>query len=291
MPTDHQDGSRSRTTSDSVWHTDFVVARPEGYRPLEFDLRIPLGAGPWPVLFWIHGGAWRGGSRRDAPPGAPAIDLRDRLIERGFAVGMVDYRLSHEAVYPAQLQDIRAAIDWARENSARFGLDAGRFALMGDSAGGHLAALAGLATAPAVGVHAVVDWYGPTDLTFPDGPPESGDPAIPLFGGLPHEFPDVARSASPLYQVHRDSPPFLCVHGELDRNVPPSHSERLVAALAAAGVRAEVLIVSGAGHGFAGVAELGWIIDRSIDFLVDVLDYDTAHREASRSIPSGSLEQ
>lgn len=281
MPTDNQDLTRVLRTTDSMWHTDFVVASPEGYRPLEFDLCIPTRGGPWPVVFWIHGGAWRSGSHRDPPPGAPTADLRDRMVERGFAVGMVDYRLSHEAVYPAQLHDIRAAVSWARENASRFGLDAGRFALMGDSAGGHLAALAGLATAPAVGVHAVVDWYGPTDLTFPDRPPEPDDPAIPLFGGLPHDVPDVARLASPLFQVHPGSPPFLCVHGELDRNVPVSHSENLVAALLAAGVRAELLIVPSAGHGFAGVADLEPIIDRSIDFLVDVLSCGAPRRSSA----------
>ncbi|MFF2542558.1 alpha/beta hydrolase fold domain-containing protein [Kitasatospora sp. NPDC058063] len=260
-----------RTADGVTEYRDLTVARFMGYRPLECDLHVPDGEGPHPVVFWIHGGAWREGSRRDRPPAGKTSDLHGRLLARGYAVADVDYRLSSEAVYPAQLHDIRAAIDWVHSIAPRAGLDGKRFALFGDSAGAHLAVLTALAATrgddPRPAVRAVVDWYGPTDLTFPDGPPAPDDPAIPLFGGLPADVPDIARLGSPVYQVHPQAPPLFCVHGSLDRNVPFGASEALVAAWRAQGVSAELLPAIGAGHCFEGYPDVDTLIERSVGFL------------------------
>ena len=112
---------------------DLVYASPEG-KPLLADLYLPGGAGePPPAIVWLHGGGWRFGDRRLAP------DLSRYFASSGFAMASIDYRLSREAVFPAQLHDVRAAIRWLRGNAARFGIDADRIGLWGASAGGHLA--------------------------------------------------------------------------------------------------------------------------------------------------------
>jgi acetyl esterase/lipase len=114
-----------------------------GFRPLELDLYVSEADGPQPVVVYVHGGGWQRGSRRDPPPLLDA-DFYDQIAALGLAVAAIDYRLSGEARFPAPLADVRAAVDWVRDNAAAYGLDAGRVCLWGDSAGGHLALLAAL---------------------------------------------------------------------------------------------------------------------------------------------------
>ncbi|MBS2965832.1 alpha/beta hydrolase fold domain-containing protein [Actinocrinis puniceicyclus] len=255
------------TSAGVIEYTDVIVARFVGYRPLECDLRVPPGRGPWPVVIWVHGGAWRTGTRHDH---RGAFGLHERLLARGYAVADVDYRLSAETVYPGQLLDIQAAIRWVRRFASQLCVDPNRFAVFGDSAGGHLAVLAALAVTPADGsaaVHAVVDWYGPTDLTFPDGPPTADDPAIALLGGPPADVPELARLGSPVYQAHPQAPPLLCVHGTDDQNVPFAASQALVAAWQSHGAHAELIAVPGAKHCFKGCTDINTLVEQSIDFL------------------------
>jgi acetyl esterase/lipase len=205
----------------------------------EFDLYLPDAKFKRPPLIvWIHGGAWRFGDK-----GRP--QSLNRLLSEGFAVASINYRLSQEAIWPAQLEDVSAAIRMLRANADRLGFDGGRIALFGASAGGHLAASAGLAYAfdPTARVQAVVDYYGPSDLGAmgsdmaalgkisslgPNG--VANAPESLLIGGAVSANPDKALAASPtgfVQNLNVPPPPFLIMHGDQDEIVAPAQSARL----------------------------------------------------------------
>jgi acetyl esterase/lipase len=254
------------------WYANAVVAAIRGYRPLHLDLRVPPGPGPFPVVVYVHGGAWWQGSRLRLPETIAAVGFHDRLLRRGYAVADVDYRLSQEAIFPAQLHDVKAAIRWLRRYSPELRLDPARFAAWGESAGGHLAALAGLSGSADDAVQAVVDWYGVAGLIDElDAPPTEPDPAAWLLGGPLAERRAAAMEASPLSHVHAGAPPFLCMHGTADKTVPFRHSELLAAALRSHGVRCDLHPVAGADHIFLGAPDVGALVDTSVDFVDDVL--------------------
>ncbi|MGV9709506.1 alpha/beta hydrolase fold domain-containing protein [Gordonia sp. NPDC003424] len=205
--------------------------RPTG--PLLLDLYLPdQPSGTTPVVIWLHGGGWFTGDRTLAP------DLWTYFADAGLAMASIDYRLTGEAIFPAQLHDVRAAIRFLRRNAVDLGIDPGRIGIWGASAGGHLAALAGLTghlpTLPGedaegdASVQAVAESYGPVDLTEADvapGAPLPGtdprnSPETRLIGGLPDEQPARARDASPHLQVTPAAPPFQISHGTGDVLVP-----------------------------------------------------------------------
>jgi acetyl esterase/lipase len=279
-----------RVADDGVLtYANAVVAAIRGYRPLHLDLRVPPGPGPAPLVVWIHGGGWCEGSRLRLPETMAEVGFHDRLLRRGYAVADVDYRLSREATFPAQLHDVTAAIRWLRGYAADLRLDPGRFAAWGESAGGHLAALAGLTAGttnralagegglPGVSsaVQAVVDWYGVAGL-IEEGSGQamvhSHEPAEWLLGGSPfHERRAEAMEASPVNQVHPGAPPFLLMHGTADKVVPYRHSELLAAALRERGVRGDLYPVPDADHIFRGAPDVGALVEASLDFLDEVL--------------------
>ena len=251
---------------------DVVYAERPGYRPLSLDLHLPAAAasGPAPpVVVLVHGGGWRQGSRRTFVPGRTEAETFGRLTARGWAVVAVDYRLSGEATFPAPLDDVRDALRWVRDvGGPEHGLDAARTALWGESAGGHLAALAALAGDPVV--RAVVDWYGPSDLTvLPQEPEPGGGPTREeaLLGGPVAAAPAAARAASPAHQVRAGAPPFLLAHGTADSFVPYGQSELFAARLRAAGVQVELQTVPGAEHMWRGVDDLDTVFAPALDFL------------------------
>jgi acetyl esterase/lipase len=258
-----------------------------GIRPLELDLYLPAGSdGPVPAVVFLHGGGWRLGSRHTAGPayrGASPTPF-ERVAQAGVAVASVDYRLSGEATFPAQLHDAKAAVRWVRARAGELGVDPDRVMAWGESAGGHLAELLGLVTDPAlegdVGltttssrVSAVVAWYAPSDVAAvaTDTGADPMDPATreaQLCGGPPPQVPDVAAQASPVTHVSPDAPPFLLLHGAADRFVPCVQSERLYAALVEAGVEAELDVYEDADHMWLGSVEAaGKALDRTIDVL------------------------
>ncbi len=255
---------------------DLVYARPHG-SPQRLDLYLPQG-GELPVIIWLHGGGWRFGDRRLGP------DLSRYFAQRGFAMVSIDYRLSGEATFPAQLHDVKTAIRWVRANATRYGLDGAHIGLWGSSSGGHLAALAALTgsgileddpleyAGQSSEVQAVVDGYGPTDflqqdaqrdpLGRPSDDPESiqlpagkwsrdADSLESLLLGAPIETrPDLVRLANPLTYVRPGAPPFLILHGLSDTAVPAHQSVLLYEALATAGNEATLCLIKGLGHGF-----------------------------------------
>lgn len=189
------------------------------------------------------------------------------LLDEGYAVASVNYRLSDEATFPAQLHDCRAAVRWLRMHAEEHNLDASRVGVWGASAGGHLAAMLGTADGFlregdysaggfSAGVRAVCDWFGPTDFLRMNDAPGAMDHDAPdspesrLVGGPIREHADRVAAANPAAYVTGDSAPFLIVHGAEDDLVPRSQSELLHAALVAARVESELIVLDGAGHGF-----------------------------------------
>jgi acetyl esterase/lipase len=214
--------------------------------------------GPLPLIVWIHGGAWYAGSKNDWSPAVP-------MVAKGYAVASVNYRLSQHGVFPAQIEDCKAAIRWLRANAAKYNLDPERIGVWGASAGGHLVALLGTTAGvkewdrrggnldQSSRVQCVVDWFGPTELTGMgvEGDPP-GSPVALLIGGPAQENKEKARKASPLTYVDKHSAPFLIMHGDKDDIVPLKQSELLADALKKAGVEVTLQVVKGNGHGGPG---------------------------------------
>ena len=229
-----------------------------GHERNRLDLYLPEKAdGRLPVVVWIHGGAWMAGNKDDCP----AVPF----VAEGCAVASVNYRLSQHAVFPAQIEDCKAAIRWLRANADKYHLDPDRIGVWGASAGGHLVALLGTTAGvkewdrhggnldQSSRVQCVLDWFGPTELATmnPEGTPP--DPAVgQLIGGLAKENKEKARKASPLTYVDKNAAPFLIMHGDKDAIVPLRQSELLAEALKKAGVEVKLQVVKGNGHGGPG---------------------------------------
>lgn len=254
---------------------DIEYARVDG-RSLLLDLYLPReGTGPWPLVVWIHGGAWCMGDKNES--------VALPLLRFGLAVASVEYRFSQEAIFPAQIHDCKAAVRWLRANAGRFGLDPDHIGAWGPSAGGHLAVLLGTSCGireleGEVGgnlhcssrVQAVCDWFGPTDLTQMDAHALSGStlvhnapdsPESRLIGGPILENKDKAARANPLTYIRRgELPPFLIMHGDRDDIVPYHQSVLLYEALKKAGAEVELVTVAGAGHEYRGFEIVGRVV-------------------------------
>ncbi len=231
-----------------------------GERSLKLDLYIPPHdkGKRLPLVVWVHGGAWISGDK--ATPRAPR-ELGDRYI-----VASINYRLSKEATFPAQIYDCKAAIRWLRANADQYDIDPDRIGAWGGSAGGHLVALLGTSGGVEelegdVGDHldcssavqAVCNFYGPTDLASLYEDTAKMDPRknplCLLFGGIPTEHPDLLLQANPITHVSPDDPPFLIMHGDKDLVVPLEQSELLYVALQGAGVKSSLHVIEGCEHG------------------------------------------
>lgn len=237
------------------------------------DLYLPAsGAGPYPLVVWVHGGGWQGGTRQ-----LSVNAFQRSLTARGYAVATVGYRLSDVAIWPAQIEDVKAAVRLLRANAVEFRLDPQRFAAWGSSAGGHLVAMLGVTDAAsgfdnaALGngsvssrVQAVVDWYGPSDLLRMDSDAGShgcapgaqrhdaaGSPESLLLGVRPSLDSLRARNASPLFHVSEGDAPMLIVHGQQDCTVSWKQSERLAERLRAVNgdANVELVVYPTDGHG------------------------------------------
>jgi len=241
-------------------HRDLAYVA-NGHERQKLDLFVPeMAGGPLPLIIWIHGGGWQNGSKDGCPP------LRNGYTERGYAVASINYRLSGHAVFPAQIEDCKAAIRWLRAHAEEHRLDPQRFGVWGSSAGGHLAALVGTSgdvKAFDVGanldhssrVQAACDYFGPTDFTaFVTTPgyashATANSPEAKLLGGTVMDNKDSAARANPITFVSEDDPAFLIVHGDKDPTVPINQSQLLYDALKQVGVSVHFHTIRGAGHG------------------------------------------
>ena len=225
-------------------HRRIVFASPGGH-DLRLDLYVPpIRDRPAPFVIWVFGGSWKFGSR------AYHVNVRD-LTRAGIAVAAIDYRFSDVAKYPAQLDDCESALRWLRANGARYGLDPARIAVAGESAGGHLAALLGLAEGRS-GLRAVCVLYPVTDLVAIGRQYKDANPSDieRLLGGPIESKLALARAGSPVNHVRPDAPPFLIYHGAADTLVPISHSKNLDRLLRDAGVESRLVVVPEKKHWF-----------------------------------------
>ncbi len=223
----------------------------------KLDLYIPARedkSKKLPLVVWIHGGGWAKGSK-------DGTGNCSWVLEEGYALASIGYRLTDVAPFPAQLDDCKAGIKWLKKNGAEFGIDADRIVVWGSSAGGHLAAMLGTTgdpEDPGDDIDGVIDWFGPTELltmqeqrTLPvkldANAPDSYESK--LVGGPLQENPGKAKAASPITHVTADDAPILIFHGDQDPLVPLTQSYTLVKAYDAVEVPAQLVVIAGAGHG------------------------------------------
>ncbi len=243
----------------SVVYRDLAYVT-NGHEQQKLDLYVPKSAQQLPLIIWVHGGAFHAGSKDDWIPA--------EYLAEGYAVASINYRLSQHALFPAQIEDCKAAVRWLRAHADMYNLDAERFGAWGASAGGHLVAMLGTTCETRkfdVGAHpdvssqvqAVVDYFGPTDFLqmdahrLPEGmmhdTPDS--PESELVGGPIQENRKKVAAASPITYVTPKAPPFLIVHGDCDPLVPYHQSVLLETALKQAGVPVSFYTAKGQGHG------------------------------------------
>lgn len=229
---------------------------------LRLDLHLPDAKARSPLIVWVHGGAWRSGSKKDMPLG--------KLVEEGYAVASVDYRLSPQAKFPAQIHDLKAAIRFLRGHGGEWRLPVKKILIAGDSAGAHLAALVGVSNghselegeagsdrAQSSDVQGIISFYGGANLTsiLKQSTPHGLSVRVPalelLLGGQPDDVPTLARLASPVFHVDRRDPPLLLLHGDQDPQMPVNQSLELWGAYQKVKAPVQLEVVHGAAHGGA----------------------------------------
>jgi len=228
------------------------------------DLYYPKsGNGPYPIVVWIHGGGWLIGNKDNAP--------KEELLDDGIAVASINYRLSSDAIFPAQQDDCFEAVQYLRNHAKELNIDTNKMGLWGASAGGHLAALVGIkssigCTKETAPVKAICDWCGPADLltlaaqSKPDCPLHHDTPdAVEklLIGGTIETRNSLAVQASPTAFAHSNCPPILIMHGADDEIVPVEQSLDLAKALKAAVAKnVDMEVLSGTGHNVCSRANM-----------------------------------
>lgn len=241
------------------------------------DIYLPPNApDKVPLVIFVHGGGWLSNDKY-ADMGYMKNTV-SQLVQNGYAIASIDYRFSTQAVFPAQIQDCNQAMSFLVDNAKKYGFDTERIAVMGFSAGGHLAAMMGLSKNDNVdeffmpnsnrsfNFKAVVDFYGPAELILFPGANDAKSPEGLLLGAAPLQRPDLAEKASPVSYVDKNDPPFLIIHGEKDDLVSPNHSQLLSAWLSVNSVKNEVIIVEDAPH-FGPMFDVDDIRVKVIDFL------------------------
>lgn len=253
------------------------------YLPADAKEKSPLGGTPLggtPLVIFIHGGGWVGNDKYADMGYMP--NTVAAMLENGIAVASIDYRFAMQAVFPAILQDCNKAVSFLYDNADKYGLDKNKIAVMGFSAGGHLASLMGTSQNNKVTdlyfpnsyrpfkYKAVVDFYGPTDLVLLPGNEDAKSPEGLLIGAAPLERPDLAKAASPITYIDKNDPPFLIFHGEKDNIVSNKQSKLFSAWLKHFGVKNELTIVKDAPH-FGTMYDVEEIRVKVINFLIQHL--------------------
>lgn len=240
---------------------DVVYQQLAGYTPQVVDIYVPATPGPHPLVLYIHGGGWIGGHTRHSGALANFPGVLAALAAEGFTVASLEYRLSGEAKFPAQLQDAKAALRFLGAHAAQYRIDPKRVGVWGGSAGGHLTALTALtchdtsldpAAAGDVCPTAAVTWYGVYDFAGMTATPDGNSAGKKLLGCNGECSEAAIRSVSPVTYVDVKDPPFLLIHGEADKTVPVAQSRLGEARLRAAGVPVETIYIPNVDHSFIG---------------------------------------
>jgi len=240
---------------------DVVYATVDG-KALGLDLYMPAGVASPPLLVWVHGGAWRAGTKAQVP---------QQFVEHGIATASLDFRQTTEARFPANVHDIKAAIRFLRAKASEYGYRTDRIAISGASSGAHLAALVGVTGGHTelegtVGAHlnqssavqAIVVYFGASNLTtiLAQSTPfglNVRKPALDLLlGAQPEQAKALAELASPVFHVDRGDPPLLLLHGDQDPQMPINQAHELHGAYQKLGLDAAFDVVHGAAHGGDG---------------------------------------
>jgi acetyl esterase/lipase len=216
-----------------------------------------------PLVVWIHGGAWMMNDKY-----ADMSYMKKTVkgfIDSGYALASVDYRFSTDSIFPAQIKDCNEAVEFLYKNADKYHLDKNRIAVIGFSAGGHLASLMALSNnnnvkefypkgkKPDFKIKCALDFYGPSDLIMLATDPDTSinnqkNPVSILLGAMAVDRPDLAKIASPVTYIDKNDPPFLIVQGEKDQSVPNTESKILSSWLTLARVPNQLIIVPGAPH-------------------------------------------
>ena len=241
------------------------------------DIYLPASAkGKVPLVLFIHGGGWIGNDKY-SDMGYMTETIND-MLNNGIAIASIDYRFAQNAVFPGILQDCNKAVSFLYDSANKYNIDKNRFALMGFSAGGHLASLMGTSQNNKVSdlyfpnsyrpfkYKAVVDFYGPTDLVLLPGNEDIKSPEGILIGAEPLLRPDLAKAASPITYIDKNDPPFIIFHGEKDNIVSNKQSKLFSAWLKYYGVKNELTIVKDAPH-FGKMYDVPEIREKVIAFL------------------------
>ena len=235
-----------------------------GGKPVLLDLHVPDGPGPFPAAILVHGGGFDEGSRS-----TNVRPLFDVLAGAGYAWFSIDYRMAPEFRFPQAIEDVASAIKWVKANAKAYHVDVARIALIGESAGAFLVNYAGTHETRQTRVRAVVDIYGPVDYgklaeERRDHPERfnmatinrhaANGGGIHFFGAEQLDAVGMAKlhDISPIFAVHQEMPPFLCIHGNKDDQVSYQQSPSMCDAMKKVGVTCQLITIEGGGHGMSG---------------------------------------
>jgi alpha-L-fucosidase 2 len=242
---------------------DVEYGRPGG-KALLLDLHVPDGNGPFPAAILVHGGGFDEGSKS-----TNVRPLFDVLANAGFAWFSIDYRMAPEFRFPQASEDMASAIRWVKSHAAQYRVDAGKIAIIGESAGGFLVNYAGTHETADTRVAAVVDMYGPVDYgklaelrrDHPDrfnmtsiNRHAANGGGIHFFGAEQLDEAGLAKlhAISPIFAVHKGMAPFLCIHGTKDDQVVYEQSTAMCDAMHRVGALCTLITIDGGGHGMSG---------------------------------------
>lgn len=251
VPADPLAERPTQWSNPAVSLTDVAYSVLPGYRPLRLDLYRPVAAGaPRPLIVFVHGGGWAHSNPRAGGGFADFPAVLGYLVQRGYVVAAIEYRFTHEAPFPAPVEDLQAALLYLRENAQRYDIDGSRVGLWGMSAGAQVAAMFALDGTSSANVRALAGWFGVYDLR----PPYPQHPTLRDYLACPVSACEsgVLAAASPIVHVKAGNPPTLLVQGELDKNVSPLQAQAFATALRAAGVSTDLAMLPGVDHGLIG---------------------------------------
>ncbi|MBI1902205.1 MAG: alpha/beta hydrolase [Planctomycetia bacterium] len=253
-----------------IFYDENVTYGKGGEEELKLDIARPKEGGPFPAVVWIHGGAWRGGNRSVY---RPAIK---EMAKKGYVAVTVSYRFCPKNTFPAQIEDVKCAVRWLRANAKQHLVDPDHIGATGASAGGHLALMLGVMGSEdglegegghpdkSSKVQAVVNWFGPTELTKPF-PPNIQPLLTDFLGGRVEDKMDAAKKGSPITYLSKDDGPILTLHGDKDNIVPYEQATLLVEGCKRAKIDHSLVTVEGAGHGW-GDEKLTQSLNQTTEF-------------------------